>query len=270
LVRESLAGTLALAQECERLGYSRYWIAEHHWPDSAHSSPEILVAVIAAATKTIRVGAGAVLLRYYSAMKVCETFTALSNLFPGRIDLGVAWGPGADTETAAALVSGNLWELDRSAFEAKVIELHKLLAPSAHPDARVTSSTAPGPQMWVLGASTESGALAGGLEVPYGRCLFFGGPPAANPAAAARHPPALIAASVVCASTVDEAHMVEESLLRTGHFASNIVGDADTCARQLHALMRNNGVTEALVAMWDADPGRRLASYRLLADAAFA
>ena len=92
---ESLQETLALARLAERLGYHRYWLAEHHDTTSlASTAPEILVAAIAAATSTIRVGAGGVLLPYYSPLKVAEVFRSLHALHPGRIDLGVGRAAG--------------------------------------------------------------------------------------------------------------------------------------------------------------------------------
>src|SRR5919206_1685878 len=101
---EALRESGQLAQLAERLGYARYWVAEHHNTGAfAGTSPEILVGQIAAATRTIRVGSGGVMLSHYSALKVAEQFRMLESFFPGRIDLGIGRAPGSDQLTAAAL-----------------------------------------------------------------------------------------------------------------------------------------------------------------------
>jgi luciferase family oxidoreductase group 1 len=93
---QSLKNSLELAVICERLGYTRYWVAEHHNALAAQAAPEVLLAAIASRTQHICVGAGAVLLQYYSPLRVAETYLALEALFPGRIDLGLARGPGCE------------------------------------------------------------------------------------------------------------------------------------------------------------------------------
>src|SRR6266496_5182091 len=101
---DALNESVRLAQAVERLGYTRYWVAEHHNSGSfAGTSPEILIGRIAAATSSIRVGSGGVMLSHYSALKVAEQFRMLESLYPGRIDLGVGRAPGSDQLTALAL-----------------------------------------------------------------------------------------------------------------------------------------------------------------------
>ena len=101
---EALREAIELAVAVERLGYARYWVAEHHnLPSLAATSPEILIGQIAAATQRIRVGSGGVMLLHYSALKVAENFHMLESLYPGRIDLGLGRAPGGDQRTAAAL-----------------------------------------------------------------------------------------------------------------------------------------------------------------------
>ena len=100
---EAIHETLRLAEAVDRLGYHRYWLAEHHSSGSlAGSAPEILIGQIAARTTRLRVGSGGVLLTHYSALKVAETFRMLETLFPGRIDLGIGRAPGADLRTTQA------------------------------------------------------------------------------------------------------------------------------------------------------------------------
>jgi len=100
----AIRDTLSLAEHCERLGYSRFWLSEHHGlPTIVGSAPEILMAAIAARTSTIRIGSAGVMLPHYSALKVAEQFRVLEALAPGRIDLGVGRAPGGDMRTALAL-----------------------------------------------------------------------------------------------------------------------------------------------------------------------
>ena len=104
---EAVHETIRLAQAAERLGYHRYWLAEHHSTAAlADPCPEILVTRVAAATTRIRVGTGGVLLPYYSAFKVAEQFRMLEALYPGRIDLGIGRAPGGDQITALAMGEG--------------------------------------------------------------------------------------------------------------------------------------------------------------------
>ena len=94
---DSIRESLALAQFCERVGYARFWVSEHHNHETiAGSAPEILMAAIAATTSTIRIGSAGVMLPHYSALKVAEQFKTLAALAPGRIDLGVGRAPGSD------------------------------------------------------------------------------------------------------------------------------------------------------------------------------
>src|SRR5438552_3770620 len=101
---DAIHESLELAELADRLGYHRYWLAEHHsTPGLGGSSPEVLIGQVAARTSRIRVGAGGVMLQHASALKVAETFRVLETLFPGRIDLGIGRAPGADHLTTLAL-----------------------------------------------------------------------------------------------------------------------------------------------------------------------
>src|ERR1700728_638596 len=101
---QALANPIALARLTDRLGYHRYWVAEHHGgPMLAGPSPEVLIGPIASATQTIRVGSGGVMLPHYSPLKVAEAFSLLAGLFPGRIDLGIGRAAGTDPLTTFAL-----------------------------------------------------------------------------------------------------------------------------------------------------------------------
>src|SRR5450755_4190647 len=94
---DALRNTLDLARLADNLGYTRYWVAEHHGtPMLACASPEVMIAAIGAATSRIRIGSGGVMLPHYSPLKVAETFSILSALYPGRVDLGIGRAPGTD------------------------------------------------------------------------------------------------------------------------------------------------------------------------------
>ena len=178
---EALRNSVDLAQLGDRLGYERYWIAEHHGTAiSATTAPEVMVGVIAQATGRIRVGSGAVLLPHYAPFKVAELFRTLHALFPGRIDLGVGRGPGAGAAETAALSRGRKGgEFTPDDFPARLSELRALLhggfAPG-HPLARVRVQPegAGAPELWVVGSSPWASAGAGQLGLPYAYAHFIG------------------------------------------------------------------------------------------------
>jgi luciferase family oxidoreductase group 1 len=119
---DALRETIELATITERLGYHRYWVAEHHGSASfAGSSPEVLISTLAARTSRIRVGSGGVMLMHYSPLKVAENFRVLETLYPGRIDLGIGRAPGSDGITAAALGYGS--KIGIEYFPARLADL---------------------------------------------------------------------------------------------------------------------------------------------------
>ncbi|HEX6006569.1 MAG TPA: MsnO8 family LLM class oxidoreductase, partial [Burkholderiales bacterium] len=174
---EAVHETIRLAQAAERLGYHRYWLAEHHSTAAlADPCPEILVTRVAAATTRIRVGTGGVLLPYYSAFKVAEQFRMLEALYPGRIDLGLGRAPGGDRLTALAVAEGKL--LDAESFPEQVRYVAAFLSdslPRDHPLAAVKAMPAGDtvPQIWLLGSSDYSGALAARLGLRFAFAHFI-------------------------------------------------------------------------------------------------
>ena len=126
---EAIRETLALARATDRLGYHRYWLAEHHsTPALAGPSPEVLIPQVAAMTTGIRVGSGGVMLQHYSALKVAESFRVLETLYPGRIDLGLGRAPGSDQLTARAMRRTLAGDEDR--FPQDVAELMAYFRPA--------------------------------------------------------------------------------------------------------------------------------------------
>jgi luciferase family oxidoreductase group 1 len=176
---QALRNTIELARLADRLGYHRYWVAEHHGgPMLAGPSPEALIGPIAAATTRIRVGSGGVMLPYYSPLKVAETFSLLAGLFPGRIDLGLGRAPGSDQITAIALQRDRR-QLPPDDFPQQLAELLGYLEdrlPADHPFARL-ASTLPGrpdgPEPWLLGSSQDSALWAAELGLPYAFADFI-------------------------------------------------------------------------------------------------
>jgi luciferase family oxidoreductase group 1 len=162
---QAITESVELARAAERLGYRRYWVAEHHASEGlAGTAPEILVARIAAATSVLRVGSGGVMLSHYSALKVAETFRVLEALYPGRIDLGIGRAPGSDYRTARALQHGP-GALGVEHFPIQIADLLAYLGdglPSDHPFAGVEAQPrgASAPEPWLLGSSDQSAALA--------------------------------------------------------------------------------------------------------------
>src|SRR5882762_4813368 len=178
-VADALHETLDLAELCDRLGYRRYWLAEHHSTKGlAGSSPEVLIGQIAARTSRIRVGSGGVMLQHYSALKVAETFRVLESLFPGRIDLGIGRAPGSDPRTSAALAyPGGVRDIRY--FPEQVDDVIAYLADTvdpAHPFAGVHAGPTPTtmPEIWLLGSGFDSAYLAAQRGLPFSYAHFFG------------------------------------------------------------------------------------------------
>jgi luciferase family oxidoreductase group 1 len=175
----ALHDTLDLAQLADELGYSRYWVAEHHaTPALACAAPEILIGAIAAGTGRMRVGSGGVMLPHYSPLKVAETFSLLAGLHPERIDLGLGRAPGTDPMTSFALQQ----DRRQAAPDVFIDQLYELLAlledrlPADHPFAR-HARTLPGlperPEPWLLGSSPQSAIWAAELGLPYSFADFI-------------------------------------------------------------------------------------------------
>ncbi|MFF2813560.1 LLM class flavin-dependent oxidoreductase [Streptomyces sp. NPDC058000] len=167
---QALHNAVDLAQQVERLGYHRYWVAEHHnTPSLATSAPAVLAGRLAAATTTLRVGSGGVLLPNHAPLVVAEQFATLEALHPGRIDLGIGRASGSDPNTVRAL--GRSAALDPADFPRQLQELRGYLetdAGSASPRTIAALPAPPGrPWLCMLGSSLSSARLAGQLGLPY-------------------------------------------------------------------------------------------------------
>ncbi len=232
---DALRNSIDLAQTADRLGYTRYWVAEHHASRMlACASPEALIGPIAAATSHIRVGSGGVMLPHYSPLKVAETFGMLAALYPSRIDLAVGRAPGSDPLTAFAL------QRDRrhAAPDDFPEQLAELLAytrdglPAGHRFARIAAvpPQAERPEPWLLGSSPQSGVWAAEMGLPYAFADFIspGGAVVAQryagsfvPSPALDRPRIVVAAWVLCGETDAEAErLASSSRMAFAHFLS--------------------------------------------------
>lgn len=235
---EAIRETLDIAQAADRLGYHRYWLAEHHsTPGLAGTAPEILIAEVANRTRRIRVGSGGVMLTHYSPLKVAEQFRLLETLHPGRIDLGLGRAPGGDGRAALALRRGagppagiptpDPWAEDEVAgFPDQVRDLIGFLGNDLPPEHRFATVRAmpagPGvPEIWLLGSTDASAACAAHFGTAFSFAHFInadGGAAVTRAYARAFRPSPRLAAPqasaavfAVCADTEAEAERLSRS-----------------------------------------------------------
>ena len=217
---DALHATIDLARRAEQLGYRRFWVAEHHnMPGIASSAPPVLIGHLAAATSSIHVGSGGVMLPNHVSLVVAEQFGMLEALHPGRIDLGIGRAPGTDQVTAAAL-RRSPEGLSPDDFPEQLGELIGFFSgewPAGHPYAAITAVPAQGniPSMWLLGSSGYSAQVAGLLGLPFAFAHHFSAentlPALAlyrqrfRPSATLAEPHAMVAAAVICADTDERA-----------------------------------------------------------------
>jgi luciferase family oxidoreductase group 1 len=235
---QAIHQTIELAKLTDRLGYHRYWMAEHHSSDGlGGSAPEILAARVAGDTRGIRVGTGGVMLSHYSPLKVAETFRVLETLYPGRIDLGIGRAPGSDQRTASVLAYGNPPRGPRE-YPGQVRDLIDFLhgdLPADHHFAGLQASPLGEgmPEIWMLGSSDQSAQMAAYFGTPFSFAHFItdeGGTEVMQEyrdgyRPSADHPTARgnIGAFVICAETEAEAQRLALSRdlwrtrLDTGH-----------------------------------------------------
>jgi luciferase family oxidoreductase group 1 len=218
-IRESVA----LARAAERLGYVRYWFAEHHgMPGIASSAPEILIEHIASATSTIRVGSGGIMLPNHAPLRIAEAFHTLETIHPGRIDLGLGRAPGTDPVTSRALRP-----FDAEQFPEQIHELIGLSAgtlPADHPFRSV--QVIPGgvalPPIWILGSSGAGARFAGSLGLGYAFARHFSPAPpepairayleSFRPSASFPAPHVVLGVSAICAERDEEAEALASSV----------------------------------------------------------
>lgn len=236
---EALADTLAVAREADRLGYRRFWVAEHHgMPGIASSSPPVVIGAVAAATDRIRVGSGGVMLPNHSSLVVAEQFGTLVALHGDRIDLGLGRAPGTDQIVTAAIRRGIVETVDD--FPAQVMELLAYFGtiPPLEDGQGGRIVAVPGmgdsPELWLLGSSDFSARLAGIMGLPFAFAHHFAGGEQTQrvfelyresfrPSVVLREPHAMVAVATLVADTTAEARRLMQPSglqfirLRSGH-----------------------------------------------------
>ena len=223
----ALRNTLDLARLADRLGYKRYWLAEHHnLPSIASSTPEVMIGHVANVTERIRVGAGGIMLPNHAPLKVAETLRVLEALHPGRVDLGIGRAPGTDTVTATALRRSRD-VLGAEDFPQRFGELLAFAGdgfPENHPFRSVVAmpSDVGLPPIWLLGSSGYSARAAGEMGFGYAFAAHFSPADPApamhayresfEPSESFERPSAVIAVAVVCGETNEHAQRIASSM----------------------------------------------------------
>jgi len=253
----ALRNALSLAQAGERLGYRRFWMAEHHsMPGIASAATAVALCHVAGGTHHIRIGAGGIMLPNHSPLQIAEQFGTLEALFPGRIDLGLGRAPGTDQAAAHAL-RRNL-AADASQFPRNVLELQDYLAP-AEPGRRVRAIPGEGLQvpLWILGSSLYGAELAAELGLPYAFASHFAPQQMMEaialyrarfkPSAQLGAPYVMLGFNVFAADSDAEGELLATSLMQAfvalrsgtpGKLKPPLAGYADTLPLEFRAMLR--------------------------------
>jgi luciferase family oxidoreductase group 1 len=304
---DALRNTLDLAQHAERWGYNRYWLAEHHnMVGIASAATSVVIGHVAGGTKTMRVGAGGIMLPNHSPLVIAEQFGTLDALFPGRIDLGVGRAPGTNQRTLRALRRD---PMAADTFPQDVLELQALLAP-VQPDQAIRAVPGAGSNVpiWILGSSLFGAQLAAMLGLPYAFASHFA--PGAllqalqvyrerfQPSAQLDRPYAMVGVNVIAADTDEEARHLftspqqsftnlfrgargklqppiddietywtpSEKAQAMNMLSRSFVGSAKTVREGLEGFIAETGADEVMVASAIYDHSKRLRSYEILSE----
>lgn len=308
-LRSALAEAADLAAHAETLGYHRYWVAEHHlMPGVGGAATSVVLAHVGHATKSIRIGAGGIMLPNHSPLTIAEQFGTLAALFPGRIDLGLGRAPGADMRVAQALRR----DLGRASqqFPQDVVELRAHF--SGDPELGIVASPGRGADvdMWILGSSLFGAQLAAALGLPYAFASHFA-PDALDaaleiyrrdfkPSDQWKYPHVMVGFNAFAADTAEEAAFLASSMeqafvaLRTGEpgllpppaegyreslpphaqaqldhvLQSRAIGTVDTVREKLAAFIARTRADEVIIAGSIHDPAARRHSLTLTMEAA--
>jgi luciferase family oxidoreductase group 1 len=301
---QSFRNSLSLAQHAERLGYRRFWLAEHHgMPGIASAATAVLIGHIAGGTRTIRVGAGGIMLPNHSPLVIAEQFGTLESLHPGRIDLGLGRAPGSDQATSRALRRDLASNPD--AFPQDVVELIDLMSDEPRQAVRAVPGRGLKVPVWILGSSLFGAQLAAMLGLPYAFASHFA--PAQmmqaialyrakfRPSAQLDQPYVMLGFNVFAADTDAEAAVLATSMqqafvnLRTGRpsrlqpplpgyldtlpapargmldevLSCSAIGSLATVRRGLQAFLARTQADELMITSQVFDHGARLHSYEL-------
>jgi luciferase family oxidoreductase group 1 len=303
----SFRNSLDLAQHAERWGYNRYWLAEHHgMPGIASAATAVLIGHIAGGTRSIRVGAGGIMLPNHSPLVIAEQFGTLESLYPGRIDLGLGRAPGSDPVTAQALRRNLVTDADE--FPRDVVELMDLMSDQPRQRIRAVPGTGLKVPVWILGSSLFGAQLAAMLGLPYAFASHFA--PAQmmqaiqlyrdtfKPSAQLDKPYVMLGFNVFAADTDEQAQVRATSMqqafvnLRSGRAAKlppplagyrdkvgpteralldsvlscSTIGSAETVRQGLKDFIDRTGADELMIASQMFDHAARLRSYEIASE----
>lgn len=303
---DSFRNTLSLAQHAEKWGYKRYWMAEHHgMPGIASAATAILISHVAAGTKSIRVGAGGIMLPNHSPLVIAEQFGTLESLYPGRIDLGLGRAPGSDQVTSRAM-RRNL-SSDPDAFPRDVVELMDYMSDEPRQPVQAVPGKGLNVPIWILGSSLFGAQLAAALGLPYAFASHFAPQQMMQaielyrstfkPSSQLAKPYVMLGFNVFAADTDEQARFLATSWqqsfvnLRTGKpsrlpppvegYVENLgpqaqalldhtlscsaIGAPDTVASQLQAFIDRTGADELMITSNTFNFEARLKSYEITA-----
>ena len=305
---QSFKNSLSLAQHAERCGFNRYWLAEHHgMPGIASAATAVLLSHIGSGTRSIRIGAGGIMLPNHSPLVVAEQFGTLESLFPGRVDLGLGRAPGSDMQTARAL-RRNL-HADPDEFPQEVLELMDYFSEQPRNPVRAVPGQGLKVPVWILGSSLFGAQLAAALGLPFAFASHFA--PAQmmdaisiyrerfQPSAQLARPYVMLGFNVFAADTESQAHLVASSAQqafvnlrsgrpgrlpppREGYLAQlgpqeqailrqllycAAIGTPEQVREQMQAFIAQTGADELMVAGQIFDHNSRLRSYEIAAEA---
>lgn len=305
--QDALHTSLELAQLGESLGYTRYWLTEHHdLLNLASSAPEVLLAYIGSHTNRIRIGAGAILLPHYRPYKVAEVFNTLSTLFPNRVDLGIGRAPGGSAEATNALSTQYLKQV--WALPELLDDLLRFLEdgfPEGHEFKKLNASPKPdtSPVPWLLGTSEKSAKLAATKGMPYTFGHFMSDQDGHKiiqtyrehfkQRSTEQQDEVIVTVSVICAETEEKAEKLAENGLiksvqsdekeeRVSQYNllsdiekemfkeskdNMIIGNPETVKTQLISLQDYYQCDEIMISTNTISPEDRIESYRLIAQA---
>lgn len=305
---QSFKNSLALAQAGERLGFKRYWLAEHHgMPGIASAATAVLLSYVGAGTRSIRIGAGGVMLPNHSPLVIAEQFGTLEALYPGRIDLGLGRAPGTDQRTAMALRRDLNANAER--FPQDVLELMDFMSREPRQKVRAIPGHGAEVPVWILGSSTYGAQLAAHLGLPYAFASHFAPQQLMDaiqiyrqtfqPSAQLAKPYVMLGVNVFAADSQEKANLLASSWqqafvnLRSGRpgrlpapvenyreqigpaenalldsvLACTAIGTMKTVQERLQAFIERTGADELMVASGIFDHAARVRSYEIAAEA---
>lgn len=303
---QSFRNSVSLAQHAERLGYRRFWLAEHHgMPGIASAATSVLIGHVAGQTRTIRVGAGGIMLPNHSPLVIAEQFGTLEALYPGRIDLGLGRAPGSDQATARAMRRNLMSDPDE--FPRDVVELMDFMSDEPRQAIQAVPGRGAKVPVWILGSSLFGAQLAAMLGLPYAFASHFAPQQMMQaievyretfrPSEQLAKPYVMLGFNVFAADSDEEAHLLASSMqqafvnLRTGRpmqlprpvpgyldslppphralldevLSCTAIGSGSSVQRQIEAFVRRTEADELMITSNIHDQQARLRSYELAA-----